>query len=137
MSHDDRQRLLSAAREALDAALPNAWATYVYGSFSRGDERPDSDIDLGVLLPPGDRIPDVLEVMASVSKAVGRDVDLVDLREAGLDLIADVLRDGHQLVVRDPARVLEWEAERMTDYGAFNPRRTAILSRYLREPLPI
>jgi UTP:GlnB (protein PII) uridylyltransferase len=46
------KRLFEAARTTLLATLPNVWAIYVYGSFARGEEWPQSDLDLAVLLPP-------------------------------------------------------------------------------------
>lgn len=136
MTEAERQKALDAARDALLTALPDAWAIYVYGSFGRGDAWPSSDLDLAVLLPPGRRIDDLLGLMAHVSQRVGhREVEIVDLRRAGLDLIAEVLREGLPLHVANEAKTLTWEAERMTDYADFQPRRVAILDRYLREPL--
>jgi len=38
MTEVDRQRILTAARDTLLAALPDVWAIYAYGSFARGDE---------------------------------------------------------------------------------------------------
>ena len=135
MSSVDRERVLETAGSVLATALPQAWAIYAYGSFARGDERPDSDLDVAVLLPPKAQIPDKLGLMAELSRAVGREVDIVNLRDASLDLVRDVLRDGRQLLVRRPSDVLVWEAERMTDYMLFNPRRAEIVSMYMREPL--
>lgn len=123
------------ARSALVAALPDAWAIYAYGSYARGDNWPGSDVDLAVLLPPGIEILDKLTLLADISRAVGREVDIVSLREAGLDLVHEILRDGEQLLVRRVSDVLMWEAERMTDYALFNPRRAEIVERYLSEPL--
>ena len=59
----------------------------------------------------------------------------MNLRQANLDLVHEVLREGHQLLLRQESEVLGWEAERMTDYADFNPRRAAILARYRDEPL--
>lgn len=67
MNEAERERLLDAACTALADALPQAWAVYVYGSFARGEERTDSDLDLAVLLPTGSTIPDKLSLMADVS----------------------------------------------------------------------
>ena len=59
----------------------------------------------------------------------------MDLRHVGLDLLMDILRDGIALHVGNEAGTLAWEAERMTDYADFEPRRAGILDRYLRQPL--
>lgn len=135
MTESERQSIFTAVREILLAALPEAWAIYVYGSLARGDEWPNSDLDVAVLLPPGQQIPDKLALMGKISRRIQRDVDLVNLRDAGLDLTREVLRDGEQLVVRRKAETLTWEAERMTDYAEFNPRRSEIIDAYMREPL--
>lgn len=135
MTEPERNKMLSAARDAVLTALPDIWALYVYGSFARGDEWPDSDMDIGVLLPPGEQIPNLLSAMAEVSGTIKRDVDLVDLRRAGADLVHEVLKSGRSLYARDPDEVIGWEAEQMTDYAAFNPRRADVLSLYLRDPL--
>lgn len=135
MHAPDRRSILEKARNALATALPETWAVYAYGSFARGDEWPGSDVDLAVLLPPGAVIPDKLALIADISRAVGREVDVVSLRDAGLDLVHEILRDGEQLLVQRASDVLGWEAERMTDYAHFNPRRAEIVERYLSEPL--
>ena len=67
MSDIDRQRLLDKACNALLAAFPQVWAIYVYGSFARGDHSPQSDIDLALLLPPDERIDELLSVINDVS----------------------------------------------------------------------
>jgi uncharacterized protein len=129
------QTFLDHVRGVLLAMEPEIVSGYVYGSYARGDSRPQSDLDLAVLLPPGSRLIDKLALMAAVSRRVHRDVDVVNLREAGLDLIREVLRDGHKLFDRDQDQTLAWEAEQMTEYSDFNRRRAALLDMYLREPL--
>jgi predicted nucleotidyltransferase len=135
MTESERESVFTTAREILLAALPDAWAIYAYGSFARGEEWPDSDLDLAVLLPPGQQIPDKLELLGRISRQVHREVDLVSLRDAGLDLARELLRDGKPLIIRREADTLAWEAERMTDYAQFNPRRAEIVNAYMREPL--
>lgn len=114
MNEADRIKLLDAARDALLAGLPDARAIYVYGSFARGDEWPDSDVDLAVLLPPGDRITDLLGLVGAVTARIGRDVDLVDLRRAGDVLRREVLQDGKLLFAADADELLAWEASAMS-----------------------
>jgi predicted nucleotidyltransferase len=130
-----RERVFAAARDALWAAVPDAWALYAYGSFARAEEWPQSDLDLAVLLPPRHVITDRSGLAHRISRDVGREVDLVELRRAGLDLIREVLRDGRALRVAAESDTLAWEAEQMTAYADFNPRRSALVSMYLKEPL--
>ncbi len=131
MKDADRQNILESACRVVAEALPEAWAIYAYGSFARGDEWPDSDIDLAVLMAPKVGISDRLGLITEVSRHTGREVDIVNLRAVNLDLVHEVLREGRPLMVRRPEDVLCWEAERMTDYAEFNPRRAEILALYL------
>ena len=117
MKPTDRDDVLAVARDALLAALPDAWAIYVFGSFASGEEWPGSDLDLAVLLPPGCRIENLLQVMADVSAKAHRDVDLVDLRRAGDVLRREVLGAGRTLHVSAPDQVLAWEATAMSRYA--------------------
>lgn len=132
MTEVERSRLFEIARDSLRREFPDAWAAYVYGSFARGDEWPDSDLDLGVLLPPDQRISDILTVTARLAEDVGRNVDLVDLRRAGDVLRREVLADGKTLFTSGPGRVLAWEASAMSRYARHREEIRAILEQFRR-----
>jgi len=119
MSDTERQVALNAARDALLAALPSAWAIYVYGSFARGDDTNRSDIDLALLLPPDEQIGDLLGLLSDVSARVHREVDLVDLRRSSDVLRREVLADGLQIYVARPDEVLEWEGTALSRYQRY------------------
>lgn len=112
--------------------MPDALAIYVYGSFARGEEWPDSDLDLAVLLPPGQGISDILQMLAELRETTGRDVDLVDLRTASDVLRREVLADGKTLFVSQPDTVLAWEASAMTRYARHREEIRGILDDFRR-----
>jgi predicted nucleotidyltransferase len=132
MTEVDRQRILTAARDTLLAALPDVWAIYVYGSFARGDEWPNSDVDLAVLLPADRQIEDLLGLMSEVSLRTQRDVDLVDLRKVGDVLRREVFEDGRTLFVSQPDAVLAWEASAMSRYARHREETRDILEDFRR-----
>lgn len=71
---------LSALIEKAAAALKAAGAreVYLFGSSSKGNLRPESDVDIAVSgLPPEA----FFRAMGKASRALGRQVDLVDLDE--------------------------------------------------------
>lgn len=93
--------LLSRLQAALRTE-PNVRLAVVFGSMARGDERPDSDVDLLV-----DLREDAWErrhrLNTRLEQVMGRTVDLVVLARARRDnraLLADALRDGRVLVDR-------------------------------------
>ncbi len=132
MTEAERNRLFAAARDGLLRELPEALALYVYGSFARGDEWSDSDLDLAVLLPAEQRINDFLGVTQRVSASVGRTVDLVDLRRAGDVLRGEVLAGGKTLFESNPEAVLAWEASAMSRYARHREEIRDILSQFER-----
>lgn len=132
MTKADRQRILTAARDTLLAALPDVWAIYVYGSFARGDEWPNSDVDLAVLLPPDKQIQDLLGLVSEVSLRTQRDVDLVDLRKVSDVLRREVFEDGRTLFISQPDAVLAWEASAMSRYARHREEIRDILEDFRR-----
>ena len=129
---EESERILDRARDALLASMPDAWAIYVYGSFALGDHWPQSDVDLAVLLPQGQTIPDVLGTIGTVSTRCGRSVDLVDLRQAGDVLRREVLENGRTLYSSDPDLVLAWEASAMSRYARHREEVREILNDFER-----
>jgi predicted nucleotidyltransferase len=117
MLQPERDRIFTAVRDVLLASMPQALAIYVYGSFARHEEWPDSDLDVAVLLPPAQEIPDLLGLMSEISQRVGRDTDVVNLRKVGDVLRHQVLADGQSLYISDPGVVLVWEASAMSRYA--------------------
>jgi predicted nucleotidyltransferase len=132
MTETEREEMFAAARDAVLAALPYTWAIYVHGSFARGEEWPQSDLDLAVLLPPGRDIPDLLQLTADLASQVSRDVDLVDLRRVGDVLRREVLDSGRALYVAEPDHVLAWEASAMSRYARHREEIRGILEEFDR-----
>jgi uncharacterized protein len=81
---------------------PNVRLAVVYGSVARGDDRPDSDVDLLVSLAREDAHT-AASLAASLGEELGRRVQMVSLDVAGRAplLLLDVVREGRVLVDRD------------------------------------
>jgi hypothetical protein len=89
-------------------------------------------VDLALLLRPGRKLPNRLELMAALAAILGTDVDLADLREAGDFLRMEVLRDGRAIYVRDPDQLLEWEARAISSYCDHRFRIRGLLEDFAR-----
>ena len=71
----NRSELVEALRP-YDAVLREngATAVYVFGSRARGDDRPDSDLDLFIDTDPGAKIPSMFRLMQieeTISRSLG------------------------------------------------------------------
>ena len=132
MAQSERQAIFDTARDTVLATLPEVWAVYVYGRFARDEDWPDGDLDIAVLLPPEQRVPDLLQLMGDISNRIHRDVDVVDLRRAGDVLRREVLESGRSLFESDPERVLVWEASAMTRYAHYREEVRDILDDFRR-----
>lgn len=65
----------------------------VFGSAARGDDRPDSDIDLLVQPPAGADLFDMVRLEEALESILGRSVDLVSYRGVDPKRDRDILRD--------------------------------------------
>jgi len=79
-------------------------AVYLFGSHAKGKVRPESDIDLAILLAEPHRSGfDLLAFIAEAESRVGRQVDVVVLNTASELLKYQVRKHGRLLLDRDSA----------------------------------
>jgi len=77
---------------------PYARRISVFGSFARGDQTPESDIDLLVALKPSEQRPplglfDVILLEQRLQQELGREVDLVTEEGISIHIKSKVERD--------------------------------------------
>lgn len=99
-------------------------AVYLFGSVARGTERPDSDVDIGVLYvqePPRTLLGQPFDLEADLSALLGRPVQIVVLNRAPVDLIHRVLRDGIIILEPDVSRRIAFEVRSRNMYWDLKP----------------
>lgn len=110
----------------------------LFGSFSRGVERPWSDIDIGIYPSTSLSPLELGELIALLEQALGRDVDLIPL-DAALEhnpaLAYQAIAGGNLLFCRDPQRFVEFKRQAIMRYLDTAYLR-AIVEQAFRERLP-
>ena len=99
-------------------------AVYLFGSFARGSEGPESDVDVAVLYSDApartfDGLP--LSLEEGLERRLGRAVEVVVLNHASADLIHRVLRDGKLLIDLAPSSRIQFEVRARNEYFDLQP----------------
>jgi predicted nucleotidyltransferase len=107
------------------AAQPDVLAAYLFGSYATGQARPQSDVDVAVLLSGTDemeRFERLLELMGEVEEALGRrPADVVLLNDAPPLLAYQVLAHGRLIFERDRAARVDFEVRTGKIYADLQP----------------
>lgn len=122
------QALIAAVR----AVRPDVQAIYRFGSTLNGYARPDSDIDVALLLPTPLGTDELLRIVVESAGKLGRDLDLMDLRAAGPVAHYQVLSTGHPIHIADRSATRAFELRALRDYRDYKVRRRPITEHYLR-----
>ncbi|MBA0167768.1 MULTISPECIES: type VII toxin-antitoxin system MntA family adenylyltransferase antitoxin [Pectobacterium] len=110
----------------LKKQMPDIKIIYLFGSQATSNARADSDIDIAIMatkvLDPIER----WELANQLAKAVGRDVDLVDLLQASTVLKMEIVRNG-KLLYDAEATAGEFEMTTLSMYQHLQQERADII----------
>lgn len=115
---------------------PDVQAIYLYGSHNTEYERPDSDVDIGLLLPPlrakvvGSLFQD--DVHAALERVLRKDVDLINLRLASTVLQIQILAAERRVYTGDAYAAAEFEMLTLSFYQKLNEERAGIIAEALK-----
>ena len=121
-------------RRVLEAHFVNdsrVAAVYLFGSFARGTEQPNSDIDVGVLYvtePPSTLMGQPFVEEGVLEAELGRPVQLVVMNGAPADLVHRILQDGILIVEANKSHRIAFEVRARNEYFDLLP----VLRRYRR-----
>jgi uncharacterized protein len=114
---------------------PVAFA-YVFGSVARGEARPGSDVDVAVHFQPGTeahtRFTRSLSIGVELERALGRQVDVVDLEAAPLRLAGRILTERVVVVGLDRPERVRYESETFRRYVDFEHHARELDAAFLR-----
>ena len=111
----------------LRAVWPEALAIYAFGSRIQGTARPDSDLDLAILVPTYTDTLQRWDVAQQLAMVLGCEVDLLDMRAASTVMQYQVLLTGQCLWAQQPAAAL-FECFVLNEKLDFDAARAGLLA---------
>jgi predicted nucleotidyltransferase len=123
---------VQALRELCLRVWPELQGLWVFGSRVTGAARPDSDLDLALLLPGRADAARLWEVSGELARLAGCDVDLLDLRAASTVMAHQVLSTGHCWHARQPDAD-SWVAFVLSEKLALDAARAPLMAQIQQE----
>lgn len=111
---------------------PRILAAYLLGSGARDQLRPDSDIDIGIILEPAQKMSPLerINMANSISYALGKTVDMGLINSKNLVYAKEAIFTGRKIFARDESRSLLENARFLGMYIRFNEDRKEVLNAY-------
>ena len=97
-------------RQAL-AGRTDVRLAILFGSTARGTDRADSDVDVAVL----GREVDPLALATDLTRAVNREVQIVDLDAVGFPMLQAIVRDGVIVAEHEKGCAARWRSHALVD----------------------
>ncbi|KJE27126.1 nucleotidyltransferase domain protein [Geobacillus kaustophilus] len=125
MPNEMEMAIIQTLRPAL-----HPFAIYLFGSAAFGALRPDSDIDIAFVSDGKPHDPyELFRLAGELAGKLGRDVDLVDLRQANTVFQAQVVSSGKVIDCGDERKRAEFEMRTLKMYAKLNEERAPVLKR--------
>ena len=99
----------------------------LFGSLAKGRATAESDLDLAVLMDVSLSVETKMALIGDLSQAMGRPVDLIDLRVTGEPILGQILKYGVRLLGSD-TDYAELIKRHLFDEADFMPYRRRILA---------
>jgi predicted nucleotidyltransferase len=108
--------IVAALRRAL-ASHRNVSLAILFGSVARATERETSDVDVAVLA----RDLDPLALSRDLSRALHREVQIVDLGSVGYPMLKAIVRDGIVVAEHERGCAARWRSRALIDLDNDRP----------------
>lgn len=108
---------------------PRILAIYLFGSRTKGEDHPASDVDLAVLFDEPRSLDELIDLECRIEEVLGAPVDLIDLGKANAFLTLDAIR-GERIYCADSTRCDEFDLyvlRRAGDLAPFEKERRRML----------
>jgi predicted nucleotidyltransferase len=114
---------------------PDIQAIYLFGSYGTDYERPESDVDIALLLSPAESktvgSPLAGKLHLELEQLLNKDVDLINLRQVSTVLQKEVVAANRCIYQSDKYASEEFEMLALSQYQKLNEERSDIVENAL------
>ena len=131
MEKMNKKERISTIIDTIMQFYPAAQAIYLFGSHDTEKEWTDSDIDIAILLPPGQAQKEKTIAVSSckikLEELLKKKVDLVNIRTVSTVFQKEIIFDNRAVYVSNQSAVDEFEMLVFSYYQKLNEERREIL----------
>lgn len=114
--------------------FPDTQAIYLFGSYGTEYARPDSDLDLALLLPHETAVAHLTLALtpawSALQETVGREIDLINLRQANTVFQNEVINTARVIYDSDTGAREVFEMQVLSAYQKLSEERRDILESF-------
>lgn len=120
------QNMQSRIVSIIRSKLP-VYFIIIFGSFAKGNEREDSDLDVALFGEHEISAYERFKLAGELASLVGREVDLVDIRQVDTVFTMQIFSQGVPIYLEDPNQFYIQRMRAYSMYFAFNEQRAPVI----------
>ena len=109
------------------ARFPSLVLVLVFGSYAKGSQRADSDLDIAVQARQVLTVAEKMALISALAEQTGRPIDLIDLKAVSGPLLGQIVRHGRRLLGGDGAYA-QLISRHLFEQADFMPLRNRVLA---------
>ena len=107
--------------------FPSLVLALVFGSYAKGSQRADSDLDIAVQARQVLTVSEKMAMISALAEQTGRPIDLIDLKAVSVPLLGQIVRHGRRLLGEDGAYA-QLISRYLFEQADFMPLRNRVLA---------
>lgn len=117
------EEVIKFLKERLDCEV-----IILFGSYARGEQRPDSDVDLAIKSPKEISKKEIFELTQELEQLLKKDIDLIDLNAISDSFRYEILMNGQVLYCEDSYKFDLYKLDMFREYLELNESRKDIIN---------
>lgn len=105
----------------------NCEVVILFGSYARGDQRPDSDVDIAIKTKKKISKKEMFEMTQELEQLLKKDIDLIDLNAISDSFRYEILMNGQTLYCEDSYQFDLYKLDMFREYLELNESRKDII----------